>query len=308
MKRRTIFRSRRFGWGKRAAGAWTLAFVCILLLGRRFYAIHPSVRNQADRPDAVGNEICPAGTVRLAGSTSMEEYVSGLAEVFMDRYPGVTVTVEYIGSSAGAEAVISGSAHIGNLSRKISEEEKREGLVENPVAVDGIVICVDGANTVTELTLQQLREIYTGRITSWNEVGGAELPVVTVGREAGSGTRDAFEELLGISGQCVYANEMDSAGAVLARVSRTPGAIGYLSLDGADDTIRIMALDGTVPDAESIRSGAYPLSRDYIMVTKGGISGQSKLIQDWFEFVYGKEGQEIAEMAGLVPIIKPEEK
>lgn len=245
-----------------------------------------------------------AGTIRLAGSTSMEEYVSALAEGFMEKYPNVTVTIEYVGSSAGAEAVAEGSVDIGNLSRRISDAEKAGGLVENIVAVDGIVVCVDRANAATGLTLQQLKDIYAGRITNWGQAGGASLPIVVVGREPGSGTREAFEKLLGLEEQCVYANEMDSSGAVMVRVARTPGAIGYLSLDAVDGTIRVLSLDGTEPDTESIGSGEYPLSREYIMATKGEIASQPVLLQSWFEFVYGEDGQRIAEMTGLAPVME----
>lgn len=242
------------------------------------------------------------GLIRLAGSTSMEEYVSALAEAFMEKCPDVTITVEYVGSSAGAEAVAEGSADIGILSRRISHEESSGGLVENIVASDGIAVCVDRSNGVSGLTLQQLKDIYSGRLTNWSQAGGESLPVVVVGREAGSGTRETFEALLGLEEQCAYANEMDSTGAVMVRVARTPGAIGYISLDPADDTVRVLALDGVEPDMESIGSGEYPLSREYIMVTKGEIAGLPVLLQGWFEFVYGEEGQRIARMTGLAPV------
>lgn len=242
-----------------------------------------------------------SGTVRMAGSTSMEEMVWALAEAFMEKYPDVTVTAEFVGSSAGAEAVIQGSADIGNLSRGVSPEEEAMGLVENRVAVSGIAVCVDASNPVAELTRGQLEDIYRGRIVSWREMGGEDLPVVTVGREAGSGTREAFEDALGMRGQCVYANELDSTGAVMARVSNTPGAIGYISLDAANDTVRILKLadsghEGageTERPAEGARQEGYVLACPYIMATKGKISDQSALVQAWFAFVRSREGQDI---------------
>lgn len=233
------------------------------------------------------------GTIRMAGSTSMEKLAGALAEAFMEEHPDVTVTIEFVGSSAGAEAVLGGSADIGNLSRNVSPEEAAGGLVENKIAVCGIGVCVDCSNPITELTLQQLMDIYGGRITRWKDVGGEDLPIVTIGREAGSGTREAFEEALGLKDCCVYANEMDSAGAVMARVSRTPGAIGYLSLDTVKDMVRLLRLAGGEPAAQGVSDDG--LICPYIMVTKGKIADQSALVQEWFSFVYGPEGQRIVE-------------
>lgn len=151
------------------------------------------------------------------------------------KYSGVTVTAEFTGSSAGVEAVLAGSCDLGNSSRNLKDEEKTNGAVENIVAIDGIAVVVDPANAVTGLTKEQLAGIYTGEITNWSDVGGEEAPVV-VGREAGSGTRGAFEEILEIENLCAYANELDSTGAVMANVASTPGAIGYVSQDVVDDT------------------------------------------------------------------------
>ena len=154
-----------------------------------------------------------------------------LAESFMEKYPDVTVTVEFTGSSAGVEAALSGASDIGNSSRNLKDEEKSAGAVENIVAIDGIAVAVDPKNTVTDLTKDQLISIYTGEVKNWSDLGGENMPIVVVGREAGSGTRGAFEEILGIEDKCVYANELDSTGAVMAKVASTPGAIGYISLD-----------------------------------------------------------------------------
>lgn len=235
------------------------------------------------------------GTIRMAGSTSMEKLAGALAEAFMEEHPKVTVTIEFIGSSAGAEAVMKGSADIANLSRSISPEEAAAGMVENKVAVCGIAVCVDPSNPVQNLTKGQLADIYGGRIRRWKDVGGEDLPIVVVGREAGSGTREAFEESLDLEDGCVHANEMDSAGAVMARVSRTPGAIGYLSLDTANDTVRLLSLDGAKATGENVREGKYGLASPYIMATKGDMSAQSALVREWFRFVYSPEGQKIVE-------------
>ena len=243
-----------------------------------------------------------SGTIQMVGSTSMEKLANALAESFMEKYPNVTVTAEFVGSGAGIEAVNSGNADIGNSSRNLKDEEKANGAVENVVAIDGIAVCVDTANTVTNLTKQQLTDIYTGAVTNWSEVGGANAPIVVVGREAGSGTRGAFEELLKVEDACAYANELDSTGAVMAKVASTPGAIGYVSLDVVDDSVIALALEGVEPTAENIKAGNYFLSRPFVMTTKGESSEQSDLVQAWFDYVLGEEGQQIAAKVGLITV------
>lgn len=243
-----------------------------------------------------------SGSIQMVGSTSMEKLANALSEAFMEKYPDVTVTAEFVGSGAGIEAVNNGTADIGNSSRNLKDEEKAAGAVENVVAIDGIAVCVDPANTVTGLTKQQLTDIYTGTVTNWSEVGGNDAPIIVVGREAGSGTRGAFEELLKVEENCAYANELDSTGAVMAKVASTPGAIGYVSLDALDDSVVALALDGVEATAENIKAGNYFLSRPFVMATKGEIGAQSELVQAWFDFVLGGEGQEIAAEVGLITV------
>lgn len=243
-----------------------------------------------------------SGSIQMAGSTSMEKLASALAERFMEKYPGVTVTAEFVGSGAGIEAVLSGSTDIGNSSRNLKDEEKEKGAAENIVAIDGIAVCVDSSNTVTNLTKEQLTDIYTGVVTNWSQLGGSDTPVIVIGREAGSGTRVAFEEILDVKDRCAYANELDSTGAVMAKIASTPGAIGYVSLDVVDDSVIALSLEGAAPAAENIKEGSYLLSRPFVMATKGGISEQSELVQTWFEFVYSEEGQEIAAQLGLITV------
>lgn len=240
------------------------------------------------------------GTITMAGSTSMEKFANALAESFMNKYPGVTVTAEFTGSSTGIESVLAGRVDIGNSSRYLKDGEKSSGAVENIVALDGIALITDTSNTTTSLSTKQLIGIYTGRIRNWSEVGGDDKAIVVVGREAGSGTREGFEELLGIKDMCAYANELDSAGAVMARVALTPGAIGYVSPDVLDDTVRTLSIDGAEPTEESIKAGNYLLSRPFIMVTKGEISAQSETVQEMFAYLKSKEGQELIRAVGLI--------
>ncbi len=258
--------------------------------------------SEAESSEEVQEETALSGSILMVGSTSMEKFANALSEAFMDKYPDVTVNAEFVGSGAGIEAVNNGTADIGNSSRNLKDEEKEAGAVENIVAIDGIAVCVDTANTVTNLTREQLISIYDGTVTNWSEVGGEDAPIVVVGREAGSGTRGAFEELLGLEDACVYANELDSTGAVMAKVASTPGAIGYVSLDVLDDSVIAVALDGVEATADNIKAGNYFLSRPFVMATKGEISEQSELVQTWFDFVLGAEGQEIAANVGLITV------
>ena len=212
----------------------------------------------------------------------------------------MTGTVECTGSSAGIESVLAGSADIGNSSRALTEEEKSSGAVENIVAIDGIAVITDSSNTAAALSTEQLTGIYKGEIRNWSEAGGDDMPIVVVGREAGSGTRETFEELLGIKDMCAYANELNSVGAVMARIASTPGAIGYVSLDVLDDTVRAISIDGAEPTEENIKAGSYLLSRPYIMVTNGKIGIQSEAVQEMFIYLRSEEGQGLIRAVGLI--------
>ncbi|MCD8068990.1 MAG: phosphate ABC transporter substrate-binding protein [Lachnospiraceae bacterium] len=243
-----------------------------------------------------------SGKVSMSGSTSMEKYVSALIETYAEINPNITVTAEYVGSGAGIEQVIAGSVDIGNSSRNLKDAEMESGAVENIVAIDGIAVVVDPANTVDNLTQEQLISIYTGEITNWSELGGSDTPIVVIGREAGSGTRGAFEELLGIEDACAYASELDSTGAVIATVAATEGAIGYASLDSINDTVIAVKLDGVEATEENIVAGDYFLCRPFVMATNGEISEQSEAVQAWFEFVYSDEGKAVAQEVGLITV------
>lgn len=243
-----------------------------------------------------------SGSVSMSGSTSMEKLANAVAESFMEKYPNVTVTAEFTGSSAGIESVLAGSVDIGNSSRNLKDDEKSAGAVENIVAIDGIAVVADPANKVEDLTKDQLVSIYTGETKNWSEVGGDDQAIVVVGREAGSGTRGAFEELLDIADSCVYANELDSTGAVMAKVASTPGAIGYVSLDVVDDSVKALKLDGVDATEENIKAGNYALSRPFVMATKGEISEQKSEVQALFDYLSSDEGKALIKSVGLITV------
>lgn len=241
-----------------------------------------------------------SGTISLAGSTSMEKLCEAMSESFMEKYPGITVTVEYTGSGAGLESLASGSVDIGNSSRHLKDEELSGGAVENVVAIDGIAVIEDKENTVTDIKAEDLAKIYTGEISNWSELGGKDEAIVVIGREAGSGTRDAFEELLEVADNCAYAQELDSTGAVLAKVASTPGAIGYVSLDVVDDSVIAISIDGTEPTEEKILEGNYLLSRPFVMATNGEISAQNDLVKTWFDYIKSENGKAVISQVGLI--------
>ncbi|NLP33757.1 MAG: phosphate ABC transporter substrate-binding protein [Clostridiales bacterium] len=253
-----------------------------------------------DTTDTNEEESELSGTITMSGSTSMEKLANVVAEAFMLEHPGVTVSPEFIGSSAGVEAVIAGTVNIGNASRNLKDTEKEAGAVENIVAIDGIAIIIDKANTVTNLTKDQLTKIYTGEITNWSEVGGAEQPIVVVGRESGSGTRGAFEEILEIEDMAKYSNEINSTGGVMAKVASTPGSIGYVSLDVINNSVITINLEGVEATADNIKAGNYFLSRPFVMATKGEITEQSELVQAFFEYLNSDDGKSLIESVGLI--------
>ncbi len=268
-------------------------FATITALGLMAVAFTGCGTNGTDNENLKGN-------MSLAGSTSMEKLCEAMSESFMEANPSVTVTVEYTGSSSGLESLAAGSIDIGNASRGLKDEEKSNGLVENIVAIDGIAVIVDKDNSITDISSENLAKIYTGEITNWNELGGDDQPIVVIGREAGSGTRDAFEDLIEVKDLCQYAQELDSTGAVLAKVSATPGAIGYVSLDVVDSTVSGVKIDGVEPTEEQILDGKYLLQRPFVMATNGEISEQSEAVQAWFDYINSDAGKEVIKKVGLI--------
>ncbi len=263
--------------------------------------------NNGDRNSASSNtagttsEGRLSGSIKMAGSTSMEKLANALSESFMADNPKVSVTAEFIGSSAGIESVTSGSVDIGNSSRALKDSEKSAGITENIVAIDGIAV-IANKGSAEELTKDQLIGIYKGEIKNWSEVGGSGGAIVVVGREAGSGTRDAFEEILEMKNQCTYANELDSTGAVMAKITSTPGAIGYVSLDVLNDSVTALKIDGVEATEENIKANEYLLSRPFIMATKGALSQQNDLVKAWFDYIKSDTGKAIIKKVGLVTV------
>lgn len=241
-------------------------------------------------------------TVSTDGSTSMEKVIGYLSEAYMEKNSDVKVTYNPTGSGAGIQAVQEGRCDIGLASRNLKDDEKT-GLNETVVAIDGIAVIVNPENPVSDLTLEQIAQVYTREVTNWQEVGGEDAPIVCIGREAASGTRDGFESITGTADKCKYAQELTSTGDVVQTVSSNPNAIGYASVASVNDKVKTMSVDGIMPSEETILSGDYKVQRDFVLVTKKDkeLSGSAK---DFFDFCMSKDADEYIEKAGAVPVAK----
>lgn len=201
-------------------------------------------QNNDPQPDSQPSGL--TGSVATDGSTSMQKVINTLGEAFMNENKGITFTYNPTGSGSGIKAVQEGRCDIGLSSRALKAEEKEAGLKETVLAYDGIAIIVNPENPVSDLTLEQIADIYTGRITNWKDLGGNDAEIVLIGREAGSGTRDGFETITGTTDACQYRQELTSTGDVITTVAQNPDAIGYASLASIKDTVKALSVGGIV--------------------------------------------------------------
>ena len=240
------------------------------------------------------------GTVSTDGSTSMEKVIGALGEAFMEANDQVTFTYNPTGSSSGIQAVQEGRCDIGLSSRALKDAEKASGLTETILAYDGIAVIVNPENTVEDLTLEQIAAIYTGEVTNWSEVGGADAEIVLIGREAGSGTRGGFEEIVDVEDACKYRQELSSTGDVIATVAQNPGAIGYASLASVKDTVKAVKVAGVAPSEATVKDGSYAIQRPFVLATKEGAQ-LGDAAQAFFDYVTSADAGEIIVAAGVVP-------
>lgn len=241
-------------------------------------------------------------TVSTDGSTSMEKVIGYLSEAYMAKNSDVKVTYNPTGSGSGIQAVQEGRCDIGLASRNLKDEEKAN-LNETVAAIDGIAIIVNPDNPVSDLTVDQIAKVYTGEIDNWSEIGGNDLPIVCIGREAASGTRDGFESITGTSENCKYAQELTSTGDVVQTVSSNPNAIGYASLASVNDSVKTMSVEGIMPSDETILSGEYKIQRNFVFVTKKD-EELTDSAKDFFDFCMSSEADDYIRKAGAVPIAK----
>lgn len=241
-----------------------------------------------------------SGAVATDGSTSMEKVIGALGEAFMEANSGVNFTYNPTGSGSGITAVSEGRCDIGLSSRALKDSEVASGLVGTVLAYDGIAVIVNPANTVEDLDIETIAKIYTGEITNWSEVGGADAEIVLVGREAGSGTRSGFEELTKTVDKCQYRQELTSTGDVITAVAQNPDAIGYASLASVKDSVKALKVAGVTPSEETVKDGTYLIQRPFVLVTKEGVA-LSPVAQAFFDYATKGQANDIITASGVVP-------
>ena len=243
-----------------------------------------------------------SGNVATDGSTSMEKIIGSLGEAFTEMNPDVNFTYNPTGSGTGIQAAIDGTCDIGLSSRALKDEEKAT-LTETIVALDGIAIIVNPANPVSDLSVEQIAQIYTGEITNWKDVGGDDLEISRIGREAGSGTRDGFETITDTKEACKYNQELTSTGDVITTVAGNPNAIGYASLSAVKDSVKALTVGGVAPSEETVLDGTYTIQRPFVLATRTG-EALSEAAQAFFDFATSADANEIIAAAGAVPVAK----
>ena len=241
-----------------------------------------------------------SGNVATGGSTSMKNVIAALTEGFAEVEPGVTVSYDPTGSGAGITGATDKTLDIGLSSRALKDDEKAD-VDGTTIALDGIAIIVNNASKVEDLTVDQLRQMFTGEITNWSEVGGDDGEIVLIGREAGSGTRDGFESIVDVKDSCKYAQELTATGAVISAVEANPLAIGYASLSAVGDTVKMVTVGGVECSEETVKDGSYEVQRPFVFVTNKSVT-LSEQAQAFFDFATSADAADLIRTAGAVPV------
>ena len=240
-----------------------------------------------------------SGNVATGGSTSMKNVIAALTEGFAEVQPGVTVSYDPTGSGAGITGATDKTLDIGLSSRALKADET--GVTGTTIALDGIAIIVNKDSKVEDLTVDQLKQMFTGEITNWSEVGGDDGEIVLIGREAGSGTRDGFESIVDVKDSCKYAQELTATGAVISAVEANPLAIGYASLSAVGDTVKMVTVGGVECSEETVKDGSYEVQRPFVFVTNKSVA-LSEQAQAFFDFATSADAADLIRTAGAVPV------
>ena len=249
---------------------------------------------------ASSNAAALSGNVAAGGSTSMKNVIAALTEGFAEVEPGVTVSYDPTGSGAGITGAADKTLDIGLSSRALKDDEKAD-VDGTTIALDGIAIIVNNASKVEDLTVDQLKQMFTGEITNWSEVGGDDGEIVLIGREAGSGTRDGFESIVDVKDNCKYAQELTATGAVISAVEANPLAIGYASLSAVGDTVKMVTVGGVECSEETVKDGSYEVQRPFVFVTNKSVT-LSEQAQAFFDFATSADAADLIRTAGAVPV------
>ena len=241
-----------------------------------------------------------SGNVAAGGSTSMKNVIAALTEGFAEVEPGVTVSYDPTGSGAGITGAADKTLDIGLSSRALKDDEKAD-VDGTTIALDGIAIIVNNASKVEDLTVDQLKQMFTGEITNWSEVGGDDGEIVLIGREAGSGTRDGFESIVDVKDSCKYAQELTATGAVISAVEANPLAIGYASLSAVGDTVKMVTVGSVECSEETVKDGSYEVQRPFVFVTNKSVT-LSEQAQAFFDFATSADAADLIRTAGAVPV------
>lgn len=241
-----------------------------------------------------------SGNVATGGSTSMKNVIAALTEGFAEVEPGVTVSYDPTGSGAGITGATDKTLDIGLSSRALKDDEKAD-VEGTTIALDGIAIIVNNASKIEDLTVDQLKQMFTGEITNWSEVGGGDGEIVLIGREAGSGTRDGFESIVDVKDSCKYAQELTATGAVISAVEANPLAIGYASLSAVGDTVKMVTVGGVECSEETVKDGSYEVQRPFVFVTNKSVA-LSEQAQAFFDFATSADAADLIRTAGAVPV------
>ena len=241
-----------------------------------------------------------SGNVATGGSTSMKNVIAALTEGFAEVEPGVTVSYDPTGSGAGITGATDKTLDIGLSSRALKDDEKAD-VEGTTIALDGIAIIVNNASKVEDLTVDQLKQMFTGEITNWKDVGGDDGEIVLVGREAGSGTRDGFESIVDVKDSCKYAQELTATGAVISAVEANPLAIGYASLSAVGDTVAMVTVEGVECSEDTVKDGSYKIQRPFVFVTNKS-AALSEQAQAFVDFATSKDAADLIRTAGAVPV------
>ena len=230
----------------------------------------------------------------------MKNVIAALTEGFTEVEPGVTVSYDPTGSGAGITGATDKTLDIGLSSRALKDDEKAD-VDGTTIALDGIAIIVNNASKVEDLTVDQLKQMFTGEITNWSEVGGDDGEIVLIGREAGSGTRDGFESIVDVKDSCKYAQELTATGAVISAVEANPLAIGYASLSAVGDTVKMVTVGGVECSEETVKDGSYEVQRPFVFVINKSVT-LSEQAQAFFDFATSADAADLIRTAGAVPV------